>query len=229
MVVNKTLRRPLKSQVLEAPPDPEDGVTMFHQGLFWRCFFTSASSDFSILDFWITGRSESKTCQPAFLFPFPAPHPALTGFPSEPYQPASAIVFRTFWSIFLVSGVTAVVIGGLLVLCAAPLTNRSLYSAGGALHVCGGAGHPGAVRRPSARPLRLPVLPAQCPAGPVLPLGARRRLPLPAGRTPLHPGGARRSGDPLGPNHPRPVRNRAVMSVSSSTNSLGQKLNCSIN
>ncbi|XP_043965871.1 transmembrane protein 182-like isoform X2 [Gambusia affinis] len=117
---------------------PEDGVTMFHQGLFWRCFFTSASSDFSILDFWITGRSESKTCQPAFLFPFPAPHPALTGFPSEPYQPASAIVFRTFWSIFLVSGVTAVVIGGLLVLCAAPLTNRSLYSAGGALHVCGG-------------------------------------------------------------------------------------------
>ncbi|XP_032412767.1 transmembrane protein 182-like [Xiphophorus hellerii] len=117
---------------------PEDGVTMFHQGLFWRCVFTAASSDFSILDFWITGRPESKTCQPAFLFPFPAPHPDWTGFPSEPYQPASAIVFRTFWSIFLVSGVTAVVIGGLLVLCAAPLTNRSLYSAGGALQICGG-------------------------------------------------------------------------------------------
>lgn len=92
-----------------------------------------------------------------------------------------------------------------------------------------GAGHPGAVRRPSAQRLRLPVLPAQCPAGPVLPPGARRRLPLPAGRTPLHPGGARRSGGPLGPNDPRPVRNRAVMSVSCSTNSLGQKLNCSIN
>uniref|UniRef100_A0A3B3YMY8 Transmembrane protein 182 n=1 Tax=Poecilia mexicana TaxID=48701 RepID=A0A3B3YMY8_9TELE len=104
---------------------PEDGVTMFHQGLFWRCFFTAASSDFSVLDFWITSRPESKTCQPAFLFPFPAPHPAWT-------------VFRTFWSIFLVSGVMAVVIGGLLVLCAAPLTNRSLYSAGGALQICGG-------------------------------------------------------------------------------------------
>ncbi|XP_054915105.1 transmembrane protein 182-like isoform X1 [Poeciliopsis prolifica] len=118
---------------------PEDGVTMFHQGLFWRCFFTAASSDFSILDFWIMGRPESKICQPAFLFPFPAPHPTWTGFPSEPYQPASAIVFRTFWSIFLVSGVTAVVIGGLLVLCGAPLNNRSLYSAGGALQICGAA------------------------------------------------------------------------------------------
>uniref|UniRef100_A0A3B5QQ00 Transmembrane protein 182 n=1 Tax=Xiphophorus maculatus TaxID=8083 RepID=A0A3B5QQ00_XIPMA len=104
---------------------PRRTVTMFHQGLFWRCVFTAASSDFSILEFWITGRPESKTCQPAFLFPFPAPHPDWT-------------VFRTFWSIFLVSGVTAVVIGGLLVLCAAPLTNRSLYSAGGALQICGG-------------------------------------------------------------------------------------------
>ncbi|KAM4711113.1 LOW QUALITY PROTEIN: transmembrane protein 182-like [Anableps anableps] len=119
----------------------EDGVRMFHQGLFWRCFFTAAASDFSIRDLWITNQPVSKICQAAFLFPFPAHPPAWaerSGFPSEPYQRPSAIVFRTFWSIFLISAVMAVVIGGLLVLCAAPLTNHSLYSAGGALQVCGG-------------------------------------------------------------------------------------------
>ncbi|MEQ2278552.1 hypothetical protein AMECASPLE_000108 [Ameca splendens] len=118
----------------------EDSVRIFHEGLFWRCFFMAGTSDFSIWDLWITNRPLSKICQPAFLFPFPVNHPAWTkikGFPPEPYEHPSAIVFRTFWSIFLISGVTAVVTGGLLVLCAAPLTNHSLYSAGGALQICG--------------------------------------------------------------------------------------------
>uniref|UniRef100_A0A3B5R921 Transmembrane protein 182 n=1 Tax=Xiphophorus maculatus TaxID=8083 RepID=A0A3B5R921_XIPMA len=103
---------------------PEDRVTMFHQGLFWRCVFTAASSDFSILEFWITCLPLPVSCTP----------PGLDRLPLR----AVPTLFRTFWSIFLVSGVTAVVIGGLLVLCAAPLTNRSLYSAGGALQICGG-------------------------------------------------------------------------------------------
>lgn len=49
-----------------------------------------------------------------------------------------ASVFRTFWSIFLISGVAAVIIGGFVVICAAPLTNHRLYKVGGALQLCGG-------------------------------------------------------------------------------------------
>ena len=51
-------------------------------------------------------------------------------------------VYRTFWSIFLTTGVVAVVIGGFLVICAAPLTNHKLYKVGGALHICGGKAIP---------------------------------------------------------------------------------------
>eukprot|EP00064_Thunnus_orientalis_P009434 superscaffoldBa00001198_g9458 len=40
------------------------------------------------------------------------------------------IIFRTFWSIFLVTGVAAVVIGGFIVMCAGPLSNHKLYKVG---------------------------------------------------------------------------------------------------
>ena len=49
-----------------------------------------------------------------------------------------SLVFRTFWSCFLVWGVVSVVIGGLVVLCAAPLSNRKLYKVGGAFQLSGG-------------------------------------------------------------------------------------------
>lgn len=60
------------------------------------------------------------------LWPFARPH-----FP----RPS---VFRTFWSIFLAAGLTAVVIGGFVVVCAGPLANHKLFKAGGALQLCGG-------------------------------------------------------------------------------------------
>ena len=50
----------------------------------------------------------------------------------------SLLVFRTFWSSFLVLGVVSVVIGGLVVLCAAPLSNQKLYKVGGAFQLSGG-------------------------------------------------------------------------------------------
>uniref|UniRef100_A0A3Q2T1V5 Transmembrane protein 182 n=1 Tax=Fundulus heteroclitus TaxID=8078 RepID=A0A3Q2T1V5_FUNHE len=118
----------------------EDSERVFHEGLFWRCFMT-ATSDFSMWDLWFSNQPLPKICQPAFLFPFsvtPQTWTEMNSFPLEPYERPSAIVFRTFWSIFLISGVAAVVIGGLLVLCAAPLTNHSLYRVGGALQIFGG-------------------------------------------------------------------------------------------
>uniref|UniRef100_UPI0037E8E00A transmembrane protein 182-like n=1 Tax=Semicossyphus pulcher TaxID=241346 RepID=UPI0037E8E00A len=116
------------------------GVRVFHEGLFWRCSFM-ASHEYSIWDFWISNQPPSKLCQAAFLFPFPVterswaePH----GLPSEVYEQHSAIVFRTFWSIFLVAGSMSVFIGGFVIVCAGPLANHKLYKVGGALQLSGG-------------------------------------------------------------------------------------------
>ncbi|KAM6893482.1 transmembrane protein 182-like [Xenentodon cancila] len=119
----------------------EDDVRIFHQGLFWHCSFMASSADYSIWDLWISNPPLLKVCRAAFLFPFPIKEPLWVepdGLPSEPYERPSAIVFRTFWSIFLVAGVTAVFVGGFLGICAAPLTNHKLYRVGGALQLCGG-------------------------------------------------------------------------------------------
>ncbi|XP_029374776.1 transmembrane protein 182-like isoform X2 [Echeneis naucrates] len=125
---------------------PEEGrgeaesVRIFHEGLFWRCSFTVDAEKYSTWNLWLLTQPSSRLCQTAFLFPFPVkglraePH----GSPQEPYEPDSAIVFRTFWSIFLVSGVAAVVTGGFLVICAGPLSKHQLYKVGGTLQLCGG-------------------------------------------------------------------------------------------
>ncbi|XP_071401824.1 transmembrane protein 182-like [Centroberyx affinis] len=120
-----------------------DDVRFFHEGLFWRCSFFSRADDYSVWDFWIPNQPPSKVCQSAFLFPFPVYEPISTpvkphSLPAQPSEPDSAIVFRTFWSIFLVAGAVAVVIGGFVVICAGPLANHNLYKVGGALQLCGG-------------------------------------------------------------------------------------------
>ncbi|KAM7375313.1 hypothetical protein PAMA_014422 [Pampus argenteus] len=120
-----------------------DSVQIFHEGLFWRCSFMVRSHEYSLLDLWISNQSPSKVCQAAFLFPFPVNEPLQPwaeshSLPAEPYEHHSAIVFRTFWSIFLITGVAAVVIGGFVVICAGPLTNHKLYKVGGVLQLCGG-------------------------------------------------------------------------------------------
>ncbi|XP_042369313.1 transmembrane protein 182-like isoform X2 [Plectropomus leopardus] len=117
-------------------------MRIFHEGLFWRCSFTVVSYDFTMWDLWIYQPS-SKVCHAAFLFPFPVyermpsrmePH----GLPTEPYEHHSAIVFRTFWSIFLVAGLAALIIGGFVVTCAGSQTNHRLFKVEGALLLFGG-------------------------------------------------------------------------------------------
>ncbi|XP_071320661.1 transmembrane protein 182-like [Trachinotus anak] len=120
-----------------------NSVRIFHEGLFWRCSFMVTSHEYSTWDLWILNQPPSKVCQPAFLFPFPVNGPLRPwaeqhSLPPEPYEPHSAIVFRTFWSIFLVTGVAAVILGGFVAICAGPLTNHKLYKVGGALQLCGG-------------------------------------------------------------------------------------------
>ncbi|XP_061546772.1 transmembrane protein 182-like [Phyllopteryx taeniolatus] len=117
-----------------------DGV-LFHEGLFWRCSFPATSPKYALWDVWILKGPHVKVCQPAFLFPFPAKDPFWVNSrdsPAEPYEYHTAIVFRTFWSIFLITGVAAVVTGGLSVICTASLSNHKLYKVGGVLLLCGG-------------------------------------------------------------------------------------------
>ncbi|KAG7246631.1 hypothetical protein CRUP_037226, partial [Coryphaenoides rupestris] len=107
-----------------------DSATFFHEGLFWRCSFQTHSQTFSLWDIWTGSQSPSKVCERAFLFPFPvyeSPVPPLvdtSDFPPQPSERDSVIAFRTFWSSFLVAGVVSVTIGGLVVICAAPLSNH---------------------------------------------------------------------------------------------------------
>ncbi|XP_037123719.1 transmembrane protein 182-like [Syngnathus acus] len=112
---------------------------LFHEGLFWRCSFPASSPQYSLWNLWIS--PNMKVCQPAFLFPFPAKVPfwvPSADSPEEPYEHHKAIIFRTFWSIFLIAGVATVVTGGLSIICTAPLSNYNLYKLGGALLLCGG-------------------------------------------------------------------------------------------
>uniref|UniRef100_A0A8D0AUW3 Transmembrane protein 182 n=1 Tax=Sander lucioperca TaxID=283035 RepID=A0A8D0AUW3_SANLU len=107
-------------------PQVIDGVRIFHEGLFWRCSFMAVSNEHSIWDILIPNQPPSKVCHTAFLFPFP----------TQPYEHQSAIgIFRTFWSIFLATGLAAVVISVFIVICAGPLTNHRLYKVGG-LSLC---------------------------------------------------------------------------------------------
>uniref|UniRef100_A0A8C5ACY8 Transmembrane protein 182 n=1 Tax=Gadus morhua TaxID=8049 RepID=A0A8C5ACY8_GADMO len=93
-----------------------DSVTFFHEGLFSRCSFQTRSQTFSLWDIWTV----NYVIYIYFLVLL------------------SLLVFRTFWSSFLVLGVVSVVIGGLVVLCAAPLSNQKLYKVGGAFQLSGG-------------------------------------------------------------------------------------------
>lgn len=115
------------------------GGRVFHEGLLWRCWFSVGSRNFSAWDLWIPNQPSSKRCQTAFLFPFPASR-LINGrsLALEPYEGHYAIVFRTFWGIFLVVGLTTVTTGGFIAVCAGPLASHRLFNMGGALQLCGG-------------------------------------------------------------------------------------------
>ncbi|XP_036947329.1 transmembrane protein 182-like [Acanthopagrus latus] len=120
-----------------------ESVRIFHEGLFWRCSYTAASTEYSLWDLWISRQPPPKLCQAALLFPFPVNDPVRSlveprGLQTEVYEHNSAIVYRTFWSFFLIAGLVAIVVGGCVVACASPLANHKLFKVGGALQLCGG-------------------------------------------------------------------------------------------
>ncbi|KAK2905912.1 transmembrane protein 182 [Channa argus] len=108
--------------------------TLYHEGFFWRCNFSGIVDDNDLLwKLWFTNQPHSKECQHAYLFPFPV---SPQSHNTTEYD--SAIIYRGFWSIFMLIGVVAVVLGGFLIICAAPFASHCLYKVGGGLFLSSG-------------------------------------------------------------------------------------------
>ncbi|XP_041055377.1 transmembrane protein 182-like [Carcharodon carcharias] len=109
------------------------GATFHHEGFFWRCWFNEAVADNNIWKFWFTNQPPSKYCMHTYLLPFPL---TTESFNSTAYE--TAIIYRGFWSVFMMLGVIAVTVGGFVIICAAPFSNHKLYKAGGGLFLTAG-------------------------------------------------------------------------------------------
>uniref|UniRef100_A0A8C3ALF9 Transmembrane protein 182 n=1 Tax=Cyclopterus lumpus TaxID=8103 RepID=A0A8C3ALF9_CYCLU len=110
------------------------GVTLYHEGFFWRCSFGGNVGDDNLMwKLWFTNQPHSKVCMHAYLFPFPVSHQTHNATEYE-----TAIIYRGFWSIFMLIGVAAVVLGGFFIICAAPFASHRLYKAGGGLFLASG-------------------------------------------------------------------------------------------
>lgn len=109
-------------------------VTLYHEGFFWKCSFGGSEDDENLLwKLWFTNQPHSKICTHAYLFPFPVSHQTHNATEYD-----TAIIYRGFWSIFMLIGVAAVVLGGFFIICAAPFASHCLYKAGGGLFLVSG-------------------------------------------------------------------------------------------
>ncbi|XP_069493026.1 transmembrane protein 182 [Ambystoma mexicanum] len=119
-----------------AGEDTHDMVTLHHEGLFWRCWFEGESGNGAsggMLKFWFTNQSPSKNCTHAYLSPFP-----LNREDNKTAAYDSAIIYRGFWTVFMLLGVVTIVTAGFLIICAAPFSSHGLYKAGGGLFIAAG-------------------------------------------------------------------------------------------
>ncbi|MBN3316323.1 TM182 protein, partial [Atractosteus spatula] len=124
-----------------APIERGDGMisqkdtdtTFYHEGFFWRCSFGGKMAEDNMWKFWFTNQPPSKVCTHAYLFPFPVPTQSHN---STAYD--TAVIYRGFWSVFMLIGVAAVIMGGFIIICAAPFASHKLYKAGGGLFLTAG-------------------------------------------------------------------------------------------
>ncbi|KAL6484844.1 hypothetical protein MHYP_G00068890 [Metynnis hypsauchen] len=119
--------------VVNDAADAGNTSMFYHEGFFWRCSFEDRVEEDSMLKFWFTNQPHSKICIHAYLFPFPLSEQAHNATTYD-----SAIIYRGFWSVFVLLGVTAVILGGFIIICAAPFASYCLYKAGGGLFLISG-------------------------------------------------------------------------------------------
>ncbi|XP_037542470.1 transmembrane protein 182 [Nematolebias whitei] len=107
-------------------------IVSYHEGFFWACF--SGGNDGILAwtrDF--ENRGDMKTCMPAYLYTYPQ----LTKNETDTgYSPS--MIYRGFWSVFMLISVATVVLGGFLIICAAPFASHCLYKTGGGLFLISG-------------------------------------------------------------------------------------------
>ncbi|XP_004081531.1 transmembrane protein 182 [Oryzias latipes] len=114
--------------------DHGKNITLYHEGFFWRCSFRgSVDENHLITKLWFTNQPHLKECQPAYLFPFPVSYQTHNATEYD-----HAIIYRGFWSIFMLIGVAAVILGGFFIICAAPFASHRLYKAGGGFFLVSG-------------------------------------------------------------------------------------------
>ncbi|KAF7215569.1 transmembrane protein 182 [Nothobranchius furzeri] len=119
---------------LGAEQGGRDSTVSYHEGFFWGCF-SGGHTDGIELDWasWLTSSHPSfKQCVPAYLYPFPI----LASNETAEYSPI--LIYKGFWSIFMLISVAAVLLGGLLIICGAPFASHRLYKAGGGLFLVSG-------------------------------------------------------------------------------------------
>ncbi|XP_066522757.1 transmembrane protein 182 [Hoplias malabaricus] len=108
-------------------------ILSYHEGIFWRCSYRKEKNkeekEEAVLDFWITNQPSEKVCMPAYL-----PQVPLSGILISD----STSVYRAFWGITSVLGLTMVLLGVFFSICGIPTASRRLYEAGGALCITGG-------------------------------------------------------------------------------------------
>ncbi|KAL4656956.1 transmembrane protein 182 [Arapaima gigas] len=124
---------PLEQGDMVVTQKNEDTAMFHHEGFFWRCSFGGRIEEDTMLKFWFTNQPPSKVCMHSYLFPFPVSEKTHNGTAYD-----SAIIYRGFWSIFVLVGVVAVVTAGFIIICAAPFASHRLYKAGGGLFITAG-------------------------------------------------------------------------------------------
>ncbi|XP_061648921.1 transmembrane protein 182 isoform X2 [Phyllopteryx taeniolatus] len=158
------------------------GVALYHEGFFWRCSFAGDVQEEDLLwALWFTNQPHSKVCMHSYLFPFPVSHHTHNATAYE-----SAIIYRGFWSIFMLIGVAAVVLAGFFIICAAPFASHCLYKTGGGFFLASGF----------FLLCVVVILPLDPLLRPLVHVRSRRHLLLSAGRPPLPPDWPNRQ-DPL--------------------------------
>ncbi|XP_074059223.1 transmembrane protein 182-like isoform X5 [Macrotis lagotis] len=101
-------------------------LTFYHEGFFWRCWFSGEGPHGDIWKYWFVNQPRSKYCHPGYLFPMPI---AMEPLPNPSYDPTA--VYRGFWTVFIMLGITSSLVGVFLLVCGSPFVNARLYKYGG--------------------------------------------------------------------------------------------------
>ncbi|XP_043547677.1 transmembrane protein 182-like [Chiloscyllium plagiosum] len=105
----------------------------YHEGFFWKCWFTDQWTEDTILKFIFINQPPSKCCVHAYSSPFPSSN----GETSIEFE--SALVYRQCWSAFMFLAVIVITIGSIVIIFKTFWNNHEKNKiVGGIMFLCGG-------------------------------------------------------------------------------------------